>query len=437
MQNPGWNGHRDAVGNRERSRATLNRHANRVKGWTRPQTTRLRAGAARLFLLLGLTILFGWAVSVPGAEAQIRFDIPAPTAILIEAETGRVLWEKEADLQTEPASLAKLMTMLLTFEAVEEGLATWNDRVTTSAYAASVGGTTAYLTRGESFTLREMMEAITIASANDATVAVAEFLAGTEEAFVEAMNRRARELGLTNTVYINSDGLPPRADQQGTNLTTARDVATLARHLINRFPEVLEWSSTWQKVFRERPRFVLTNTNRLITRYPGADGLKTGYTSSAGYNLAATAQRDGLRLISVVLRTESDQARIEQTERLLDFGFRNFHRVNAAAEGEPVGEIRVPDGNPERVPVRASAALTVVARRGEERLLERHLEPREGLRAPVAAGDVVGHLVVTAEGQELGRVPVVAQQDVGRAGFFVNLWRRLRDAVGGLLAGDR
>jgi len=182
---------------------------------------------------------------------------------------------------------------------------------------------------------------------------------------------------------------------------------------------------------------VLTNTNRLITRYPGADGLKTGYTSSAGYNLAATAQRDGLRLISVVLRTESDQARIEQTERLLDFGFRNFHRVNAAAEGEPVGEIRVPDGNPERVPVRASAALTVVARRGEERLLERHLEPREGLRAPVAAGDVVGHLVVTAEGQELGRVPVVAQQDVGRAGFFVNLWRRLRDAVGGLLAGDR
>lgn len=436
MQNPGLNGHRDALGNRERSQATLNMQASRVKRWTGLQKTRGSNRAVGPVVVLALMIFIGLVASLPGAEAQIRFDIPAPTAILIEAETGRVLWEKEADLQTEPASLVKLMTMLLTFEAVEEGLATWNDRVTTSAYAASVGGSTAYLSRGETFTLREMMEAIAIASANDATVAVAEFLAGTEEAFVEAMNRRARELGMTNTVYINSDGLPPRDDQNGRNLTTARDVAILARYLVNRFPEVLEWSSTWQKVFRERPRFVLTNTNRLITRYPGADGLKTGYTSTAGYNLVATAQRDGLRLISVVLRTESDQARIEQTERLLDFGFRNFHRVNAAAEGEPVGEIRVPDGNPERVPVKASAALTVVARRGEERLLQRRLEARPDLKAPVAAGDVVGDLVVTVDGQELGRVPVVAQQDVAQAGLVVNLWRRLRDAVGGALSGD-
>src|SRR5690606_38766718 len=208
--------------------------------------------------------------------------------------------------------------------------------------------------------------------------------------------------------------------------TCARPIF-LARHLILRYPEVLEWTSTWQEVFRQQPRFVLTNTNRLITRYPGADGLKTGYTQSAGYNLAATAQRDGMRLISVVLGTSSDQSRLEQTERLLDYGFRSFHRIHAAAEGEPVGEVRVPGGSPELIPVHAASALQVIARRGEERAIERVIEPRPGLAAPVAVGDVVGEVVARVGGEELGRVPVVAQRASERVNFIVGLWRAVRD----------
>src|SRR5690606_4740708 len=359
------------------------------------------------------------------AAAQLRFDIPAHTALLMEAESGRILWEKDPDVPHEPASLVKLMTMLLVMEAVDQGIATWDDRVTTSAYAASVGGPTAYLARGETFTLQQLMKAIAIGSANDASVAVAEYLAGTEEAFVEAMNRRARELGMTGTHYINADGLPARAGQEGANVTTARDTAILSRELIRRFPEVLEWTGTWQEVFRQQPRFVLTNTNRLITRYPGADGLKTGYTSTAGYNLAATAERDGLRLVSVVLRTPSDQSRLEQTERLLDFGFRSFHRIHAAADGEPVGEVRVPTGSPELIPVRTTGPLSVVVRRGEERAIVRRIEPRPGLTAPIATGDVVGELVAFVDGQEIGRIPVEAQRDSARVNFLVGLWRTL------------
>jgi len=391
----------------------------------------------RTLWLLTLAVLAAGVLLWPAfAAAQLRFDIPAHTALLMEAESGRILWEKDPDIPHEPASLVKLMTMLLVLEAVEQGIATWDDRVTTSGYAASVGGSTAYLARGETFTLLQMMKAIAIASANDATVAVAEYLAGTEEAFVEAMNRRARELGMTGTRYINADGLPPRPGQEERNVTTARDTAILARELILRFPQVLEWTSTWQEVFRQQPRFVLTNTNRLITRYPGADGLKTGYTQSAGYNLAATAQRDGMRLISVVLGTPSDQSRLEQTERLLDYGFRSFHRIHAAAEGEPVGEVRVPGGAPELIPVHAASALQVVARRGEERAIERVIEPRAGLAAPVAVGDVVGELVARVGGEELGRVPVVAQRASERVNFVVGLWRAVRDFFVGLVSGN-
>lgn len=395
--------------------------------------------AQRLVLVLAVWMAVVLPLAAPStpARAQIRFDIPAESAILIEAETGRVLWEKNSHVQSEPASIAKLMTMLLILEAVDQGIATWDDRVTVSSYAASVGGSTAYLARGESFPLQQIMKAIAIASANDATVAAAEFLAGTEEAFVEAMNKRAAELGMTGTRYVNADGLPPKSGGDETNLTTARDTALLARYIILNYPEVLQWTSTWQEVFREHPRFVLTNTNRLITRYPGADGLKTGYTSAAGYNLAATAQRDGMRLISVVLRTESDQARIEQTERLLDYGFRNFHWVHAAAEGEPVGELRLPGGSPEHVPVRAAAPLNVVVRRGEERNIVRRLVVAEGVRAPVSAGDVVGQLVAYVDDQEVGRVDVVAARDVAKAGALVSLWRGVRDFVVGLMRDDR
>jgi len=368
------------------------------------------------------------------ARAQLQFDIPAEAALLMEASTGRILWSKNPDMLTEPASLAKLMVMLLVYEAVDQGIASWNDRVVTSSYAASIGGSTALLAPGESFPLWQMLQAIAINSANDATVAVAEHLAGSEPSFVAAMNARARELGMTNTRYANSEGLPVPPGTEP-NLTTARDVALLARELITRFPEVLELTSTWQTTFREavgsRPAFVLTNTNRLILRYPGADGLKTGWTDAAGYNLVATAERNGVRLISVVLRTDSDEARLAQTTRLLDYGFLNFNWHVPLPKGQAVGSVRLPDGAQEQLPVRAGEDLRAFIHRADVNRVTYRVIPRDDLRAPVAIDEPVGEIVAFVGDEEVGRVPAIAAAAIDRANFLVRGYRWLRDLVFG------
>lgn len=383
--------------------------------------------------ILLLTMLAFGHFAAP-AEAVLQFDIPAESALLMEAGTGQILWAKNPDMITEPASLAKMMVMLLTLEAVDRGIASWSDRVVTSSYAASVGGSSALLAPGESFTLREMMLAIAIHSANDATVAVAEHLATTEEAFVEAMNRRAQELGMTNTFFINSDGLPAPEGQRP-NQTTARDMAILARELITRFPEVLELTSIDQYRLRQgsptRPPFDLINTNRLFLRYEGADGLKTGWTNNAGYNLVATAQRNGIRLISVVLRTDSEQARAAQTIRLMDYGFDNFRWHTAVPQGQSVGNVNVPDAVREQVPVRTGADLRVFVHRSDADAVRIEIEPRANLTAPIAVNDVVGEVVAYLGDQELARVPALAATDVERANFLVRGWRWLREAVSG------
>lgn len=380
-----------------------------------------------------LTLLFIQTLAAP-AQAQLRFDIPAESAILIEASTGQVLWAKNPDMITEPASLAKIMVMLLVFEAVERGIASWNDRVVTSPYAASIGGSSALLAPGETFTLYEMMLAIAIASANDATVAVAEHLAVTEAAFVEAMNRKAQELGMTNTVFVNADGLPAPEGQRP-NQTTARDMAILARELITKYPEVLQMTSMDSYRLRQgtatRPPFDLVNTNRLFLRYEGADGLKTGWTNAAGYNLVGTAERNGVRLISVVMRTDSDQARAAQTMRLMDYGFENFRWHTAVPQGQQVGTIYVRDAAREQVPVRAGADLRVFVHRLDTGAVQVRVEPLPDLKAPIAVNQVVGEVVAYLGDQELARVPALAAADVDRANVFVRAWRWMRDALSG------
>lgn len=383
-------------------------------------------------LLLTLVIVSHFASP---AQAVLRFDIPAESALLMEASTGQILWAKNPDLVTEPASLAKMMVMLLTFEAVERGIASWNDRVVTSQYAASIGGSSALLAAGETFSLYEMMLAIAVHSANDATVAVAEHLAVTEAAFVEAMNRKARDLGMTNTVFVNADGLPAPEGQQP-NQTTARDMAILARELITRYPEVLQMTSIQTYRLRQptatRPAFDLVNTNlRFLSNYNGADGLKTGWTNAAGYNLVGTAQRDGIRLISVVLRTESEQARAQQTIRLMDYGFDNFRWHTAVPQGQQVGSVYVPDAAREQVPVRAGADLRVFVHRLDTGSVQVRVEPLADLKAPIAVNDVVGEVVAYLGDQELARVPALAASDVERANVLVRAWRWVRDALTG------
>lgn len=371
-------------------------------------------------------------LSAPLAAQGVAFDIPAESAILISAESGQVLFAKNETKPLPPASLTKIMTMLLAMEAVDRGVARLEDAVPISRYASSMGGSQVFLSPDEKFTLEELLEAVAIASGNDASVAVAEHLAGTEENFVERMNQRAKELGMKDTVFANASGLPT-PEGESACITTAHDVAIMAREIIVRFPKVLEWTSIWQKNFRHEPRpFVLTNTNRLIRTYPGADGLKTGHTEAAGFCLAATAKRDDVRLISVVMRTESDTARLEQTTRVLDYGFRAFEQVFAVVAGENVGLVPVPEGRKEEVAALAQGDLKLMALRGSQSELKRELKPLPDLKAPVTKGQVIGDLVVILRDEALGSIPVVAAEDVPRANLLIRLFRWIRDFFRGI-----
>ncbi len=370
----------------------------------------------------------------PPAEQVPGFDVEAPVAILVDAETGQVLYAKDPDAPMHPASLVKVMTLLVALDAVEQKFASLDDRVRASAHAEAMGGSQVYLSQGEVHTLEKLLRAIAIASANDASVAVAEHIAGTEAAFVRMMNRRARELGMTGTTFVNSHGLPPEAGQDP-NLTTARDVATMSRELIRRHPVVLEWSSVRREVFRERPRFVLENTNRLIGTYEGADGLKTGFTQDAGYSLAATASRDGRRLIAVVMGASSDEARVLQAQRLLDLGFRAYRPVTVALEGEKVGTLRLRTGQPEAVAVRAAQTLRVLTLGGDTSGVSRRVEFRQGLAPPVKEGEAVGWVVALLHGQEVARAPVLSERAMGRASGLTAFGRWLRNLLGALVPG--
>lgn len=384
--------------------------------------------AKKLIIVAAIVAL----LSAPLAAQGVAFDIPAESAILISAESGQVLFAKNETKPLPPASLTKIMTMLLAMEAVDRGVARLEDAVPISRYASSMGGSQVFLSPDEKFTLGELLEAVAIASGNDASVAVAEHLAGTEANFVERMNQRAKELGMKDTVFANASGLPTPEGETAC-ITTAHDVAIMAREIIVRFPKVLEWTSIWQKNFRHEPRpFVLTNTNRLIRTYPGADGLKTGHTEAAGFCLAATAKRDDVRLISVVMRTESDTARLEQTTRVLDYGFRAFEQVFAVVAGENVGLVPVPEGRKEEVAALAQGDLKLMALRGSQSELKRELKPLPDLKAPVTKGQVIGDLVVTLRDEALGSVPVVAAEDVPRANLLIRLFRWVRDFFRGI-----
>lgn len=385
-----------------------------------------RGRFSKILVVCAVWCLF-FASSSSG-QAQI-FDIPARSALLMDAATGQVLFEKNADEPMEPASLVKIMTMLVVMDAVKAGRVSLEDEVRTSRRASQMGGSQVYLAEGEVHSLEKMLKAVAIASGNDASLAVAEFLAGTEAAFVSMMNQKARELSMVNSVFHNPEGLPAAAGEEP-SLITARDIAKASRELIVEHPTVLNWTSTVTEVFRDSPLFILYNTNGLVGKYDGLDGLKTGYTSSAGYNLVATAKRGDIRLISVVLGTASVTEREEQSRALLDHGFNRFEPV-LVGEGI-VGEVKLASGSPERFHAAVREPVRILKPRGVGVEISGVLEIRPGLQAPLAAGDEIGSFVVRMDGEEVLRVPAVAAVDVERAGFFVRMWRSTRDFVLGL-----
>ena len=342
------------------------------------------------------------------ATAETEMSVPCVSAILMDAKTGTVLFEQNADEALPPASVTKIMTLLLVMEEIDAGKIALADRVTVSAHAASMGGSQVYLKEGESMSVEEMLKCVIIASANDCAVALAEFTAGSEEAFVQRMNARAAELGMVNTHFENTNGLD---DTAVNHVTSARDIALMSRELISH-PKILEYSGIWMDTIRDGA-FGLTNTNRLVRFYPGCTGLKTGSTAKAKFCISATAERDGLSLICVVMAAESRDVRNAVATKLLDYGFANY-----AAYGADALSLQRPvlGGTVSECTFSAEPFCAVVPK-GAAARVERRIELADAVKAPFAAGDAVGRVRYYLEGEEIGSVPIVATESVSAITF--------------------
>lgn len=382
----------------------------------------MKTGLAALVTVLLLLPGIAQADELP-IKAEAPITLTSPSAILCEASTGQVIFEKNADERRPVASVNKVMTILLTLEAVDEGRVSLEDQVTVSPRAASMGGSQAFLDAGERYKLNELLKTVIVASANDSAVALAEHLAGTEESFVRLMNTRAEELGLTNTHYANCTGLPAQE-----HYTTARDVAKLSAQL-DLHPIYYRYSTIWMDEIKHRGGRVtsLTNTNRLIRFYPGCDGYKTGSTNEARYCVSATAKKEGMRLIAVVLGTPAGQTRFDEARAMLEYGFANVQLVTPIAQGQAL-DMTVPVrlGGRDEVSVLSGGTCSLLERRGEKNALSLEAALVEKVNAPVYAGDVLGEIRVKRGDEVVAVVPAVAGEDVQLPGM-VDALIRIRD----------
>ena len=349
-----------------------------------------------IFLLLALLPLRSLALEPEGKGV-----------ILMEASTGTVLFEKDADLPLAPASVTKVMTMLLIMEAVDSGAIHWEDAVTASASAAAKGGSQVYLKEGETMTVRDMLKSIAVSSANDCACAMAEHIAGSEEAFVERMNQRARELGMEHTHFVNCTGLddgPEAAEHK----TTARDIAVMSRELLTKHPHIREFTTIWMDTIRNGA-FGLSNTNKLVRFYPGATGLKTGFTASAMYCLSATAERDGMELIAVVMGAPSSAARFTSCKQLLDYGFAGWGVYAPELPEDTAVPVRLGKAETVRAVLSAEALLV---EKGKLSSIRTETVLEEELPAPVAEGQALGTLRIWAGEELLAELPLTAESSV-------------------------
>ena len=379
-----------------------------------------RMTALLLALLLTLTPL-----PVRAAEPEAAgLDVTAPAAVLMERATGTLLFEKNAHEALPPASVTKVMTLLLVLEALDEGRIGWDDTVTASEAAAAKGGSQIYLEPGEGLPLREMLKSVAVASANDCACALAEHVAGSEAAFVDRMNRRAAELGMADTHFVNCTGLDDGPDAD-THRTSAHDIALMSRALLAH-DEIRDYTTIWMDSVRDG-RFGLANTNKLIRFYPGATGLKTGYTSRAGYCLSASAERGGVEYIAVVLDCASSADRFSDAKVLLDYGFANYALVTPEAETATV-PVRLGMA-PEAEAVLQDAGPLLLPK-GDAARAEQEVELTESVEAPVEAGQRLGTLRIRSGEAVVAELPLVAAAPVPRLTFWESTKRVLRAAVG-------
>jgi D-alanyl-D-alanine carboxypeptidase (penicillin-binding protein 5/6) len=351
-------------------------------------------------------------------EEGIDFGLTARGAILMEASTGTVLYENNADEALSPASITKIMTLLLIFEALEDGKIQLDDPVTTSAYAKSMGGSQVFLEEGEVQTVETLIKCIVVASGNDASVAMAEYIAGSETAFVQKMNEKAKELGMSQTYFEDCCGLT----DSPTHVTSARDVAVMSRELITRYPQVLDYSSIWMEnithvTAQGTSEFGLSSTNKLLKQFDGCNGLKTGSTSLAKYCVSATATRNGVTLIAVIMAAENYKVRFSEAASLLSYGFANCSLYTDEDPGElPI--LPVENGVQDTVTLEYGAPFSYLSMSGENfAAITKDWIYQEQLTAPIQAGDVLGRVEYSLDGKKLGEREILAAEDIAEAGY--------------------
>ncbi len=357
---------------------------------------------------------------LPRTAGAVELPLTSRAALLMEKTTGEILFAQNEHEALEPASVTKIMTLLLTMDAIDSGAMAYDDVVTVSANAAGMGGSQVFLAEGEKITVEELLKSVCVSSGNDAAVALAEKVSGVTELFVEQMNNRARGLGMDDTHFVNCTGLTAKG-----HVTSAYDIALMSRELLTKHPDIRRFTTIWMDTIRDGT-FGLANTNKLIRFYDGATGLKTGYTSSAGYCISATAEREGMELIAVIMKGETADKRNTDAKALLNYGFSTYALVSAAPE-ESLPVLPVSMGETEQVPLMLpEEGVTALVEKGRANALTRRIDLPEGLTAPVAAGQPVGTLTLLDGETEVLTVPILAAEDVPRrswASLFVQLLR--------------
>lgn len=374
-----------------------------------------------LCLIMCVFIISG--IAVVSADT---IDISGKSAILMEASTGKILYELKSHDKLPPASVTKVMTMLLIVEALDGGKIRAEDMVSTSELAAGMGGSQVYLEVGEQMSVIDMLKAIAISSGNDAAVAMSEYISGSAEAFVQLMNQRAKELGMNDTHFANCNGLPVED-----HYTSAYDIAIMSRELL-KHDIIRPYLETWMDTLRNG-QFGLSNTNKLIKTYQGATGIKTGSTNEALYCLSASAKRDGMELISVVLGSPTSKERFDGAAKMLDYGFANFAIMSGGVKGEHLGTIPVVKGVQDYANVELGSNANFLLEKGKKDF-DKKLELMDNLAAPVKAGQKAGEVVFSSDGVELGRADVIISEDVDKIKFvdiLLRLTNRWVDAAQG------
>ncbi|MEB9518833.1 serine-type D-Ala-D-Ala carboxypeptidase DacF, partial [Bacillus cereus] len=348
-------------------------------------------------------------------ETTQKLAEQASSAIVIEQDTGKVLFDKNPNEKLPPASMTKIMTMLLIMEQVEKGKLKLTDKVRASEHAASMGGSQIFLEPGEEMTVNEMLKGIAIASGNDASVAVAEHIAGSEEGFVNMMNKKAKDLGLKNTHFQNPTGLPAKD-----HYSTANDMAIMARELM-KYPLIRKYTGKYEDYLREDTdkKFWLVNTNKLVRFYPGVDGVKTGFTTEAKYCLTASAEKNGMRVISVVMGAPTSKERNNQVTKLLDYAFGQYMTKKLYTRGEKIKTVQVGKGKKEKVDLVASDNVSLLMKKGENMdKVKQEVIAEKKVKAPIKKGDALGTLVIKKDKDVLLKQTIVAKEDVAAASWW-------------------